>query len=41
MCATLEIPLKPLNLHERISPLTVDEMQDLPMSKVVINGRFS
>ena len=21
-CATLEVPLKPLNLHERINPLT-------------------
>ena len=41
ICATLDIPLKPLNLHERVSPLSVQEMEDLPMSRVVINGRFS
>lgn len=27
MCAMLEIPLKPLNLHERITALTAQEME--------------
>ena len=41
MCAMLEIPLKPLNLHERVSALTTQEMEQLPLSRIVITGRFS
>lgn len=41
MCAMLEIPLKPLNLHERISALTPNEMEELPLSRIVLGGRFS
>ena len=40
MCANLEIPLKPLNLHERIAPLSIPEMEELPLSRIVIQGRF-
>ena len=32
MCAMLEIPLKPLNLHERISALSAQEIEELPFS---------
>lgn len=41
MCAMLEIPLKPLNLHERIAALNPNEMEELPLSKIVISGRFT
>ena len=41
MCAMVEIPLKPLNLHERIAALTSQEIEDLPMSRITIRGRFS
>jgi len=37
----LEIPLKPLNLHDRITSLTAQEMEQLPLSRLVIRGRFS
>lgn len=39
--AMLEIPLKPLSLHERVTTLTPEEMASLPLSKIVIRGRFS
>lgn len=41
LCALLEIPLKPLNLHERIPGLEVHEMEQLPLSRIVVRGRFS
>ena len=41
MCAMLEVPLKPLNLHERITALTAQEMEELPLSRIVIRGRFT
>jgi len=41
MCALLEIPLKPLNLHERITGLSAFELQKLPLSRIVLSGRFS
>ena len=41
MCAMFEIPLKPLSLHERITALTAQEMEQLPLSRIVISGRFS
>ena len=37
----LEIPLKPLNLHERISNLSEAELAQLPLSRLVISGRFT
>jgi len=37
----LDIPLKPLNLHERINVLNASEIEELPLSKIVIRGRFS
>jgi len=41
MCAMLDIPLKPLNLHERINIVNASEIEELPLSKIVIRGRFS
>ena len=40
-CATLEVPLKPLNLHERISGLTQQELSELPLSTILMKGNFS
>ena len=40
-CATLEVPLKPLNLHERINSLTQQELEQLPMSEIKLSGSFS
>ena len=37
----LEIPLKPLNLHERVSSLPAHELAELPLSRLVISGRFT
>ena len=41
LCALLEIPLKPLNLHERVPGLEQHEMEQLPLSRIVVRGRFS
>lgn len=41
MCALFEVPLKPLNLHERVPGLDPNEMEHLPLSEIVVRGRFS
>lgn len=39
--ASLQIPLKPLSLHERISEIKPEIFVDLPLSEIVITGKFS
>ena len=40
-CAMMEIPLKPLNLHERIQDIPKELTESLPFSKIAIKGKFS
>jgi hypothetical protein len=37
----LDVPLKPLNLHERIDALEPPALEALPLSSIQISGRFS
>ena len=41
MCASMEIPLKPLNLHESIQIIPEELTNTLPFSKITIKGRFT
>ena len=41
LCALIEVPLKPLNLHERIPGLEEAAIEMLPLSRIVVRGRFS
>jgi Bardet-Biedl syndrome 7 protein len=40
-CQTLEVPLKPLNLHERIDSIDDKVMTELALSEIKISGKFS
>ena len=40
-CQVIEIPLKPLNLHERINDLDNETSAEIPFSKIKITGKFS
>lgn len=37
----LDVPLKPLNLHERVNNLGKEEVEKLLLTKIKIGGRFS
>lgn len=38
---TLEVELKPLNLHQRVNKIEDAVLEELPLSKITIAGRFS
>ena len=40
-CQVLEVPLKPLNLHERIDTIEDSILAELPLSQIKIAGKFS
>jgi Bardet-Biedl syndrome 7 protein len=40
-CQVLDIPLKPLNLHERIDKLDDKVESELALSRIKITGKFS
>ena len=40
-CQHLDVPLKPLNLHERVELIPAAEAEQLPLSTIKIQGRFS
>jgi len=40
-CQYLDVPLKPLNLHERVDQIAPEELAALPLSSIQIQGRFS
>lgn len=37
----MQVPLKPLSLHERVQELTDAHRESLPMSEIIIKGKFS
>lgn len=39
-CQVLDEELKPLNMHERIEWLSIDDIETLPLSKITLKGRF-
>ena len=41
VCAMTEVPLKPLNLHERIQNIPEELRAALPFSKILIKGGFT
>ena len=37
----LDVPLKPLNLHERVNAINEEEKESLLLTKIKIGGKFS
>lgn len=40
-CAVIEIPLKPLNQHERITSIPQELLEQLPWSTLTVTGSFT
>ena len=40
-CSVLDVPLKPLNLHERVDNISKEILDTLPLSMIRISGKFT